>query len=201
MSREFWDERFDRTDYLYGVEPNAWLVRNRHLMVPGQTALAVADGEGRNGVWLAGQGLDVTSVDQSPVALKKALRLAMDRGVSVRTECADLTTWDWPEAAFDVVAAVFIHFRPEIRAEMHARMLGALKPGGLMVLEAFRPEQLDHGTGGPPVREMLYTPDDLKSDFATAEILDLHEAEVDMDEGPGHKGTGATVRLAARRLE
>lgn len=195
----FWDERFDRQDYVYGTEPNAFLVSQRHRLKSGMSLLAVADGEGRNGVWLAEQGMAVTSVDASPVGLQKALRLALDRGVALNTTCADLTTWDWPQGSFDAVAAIFIHFRPDLRARMHAAMLQAVRPGGLVILEAFRPEQLALGTGGPPDAEMLYAPDTLRQDFAEAEILHLEAADPDLDEGPFHAGKAATVRLVARR--
>jgi SAM-dependent methyltransferase len=195
----FWDARFDRRDYVYGKEPNAFLVAQRHRLEPGMSVLAVADGEGRNGVWLAQQGMAVTSVDASAVGVRKALRLAMDREVRLTAVCADLTDWDWPQGTFDVVVAVFLHLRPAVRRRLHAAMLQALRPGGLMLLEAFRPEQLALGTGGPPDREMLYAPETLSADFAEADILDLASAEPDLDEGPFHRGRAATVRLVARR--
>lgn len=110
----FWDRRYDVPEYVYGTEPNAFLVSKQHLLRPGMTALAVADGEGRNGVWLAEQGLDVLAVDGSPVAVEKARRLARARGVTLRTEVADLLDWAWPAGAFDLVVAIFIHFMPRI---------------------------------------------------------------------------------------
>lgn len=196
---DFWDERFGRREYVYGTEPNAFLVGQRHRLEPGMSVLAVGDGEGRNGVWLAQQGMVVTSVDASAVGLQKALRLAMKRDVSIRTACADLRTWDWPVGSFDAVVSVFLHVHPEDRPGLHTRMLDAVKPGGLVMLEAFRPEQLGRGTGGPPVAEMLYSADTLRQDFAAAEIVELHEVETELDEGPGHAGPAATVRLVARR--
>lgn len=199
MTTAFWDDRYDRADYAYGTEPNAFLVRQRWRLERGMRILAVADGEGRNGVWLAQQGMKVTSVDASPVGLRKALKLALARGVSLHTACADLRTWDWPVAAFDAVAAVFIHFGPDQRAAMHRAMLEAVRPGGLVLMEAFRPEQLAFASGGPPLREMLYDAATLRSDFAGADILELEEVETDLDEGPFHAGRAATIRLVARR--
>lgn len=201
MSAEFWDDRYGGDDYAYGTEPNAFLVRQRWRLERGMRVLAVADGEGRNGVWLAQQGMRVTSVDASPVGLRKALRLALARGVSLHTACADLRTWDWPVGVFDAVAAVFIHFGPAERADMHRAMLTAVRPGGLVLMEAFRPAQLALGTGGPPLREMLYDAATLRADFAGADILELEEVEVDLDEGPFHRGRAATVRMVARRPE
>lgn len=200
-SGSFWDERFDRHDYVYGTEPNAFLVSQRHRLAQGMSALAVADGEGRNGVWLAEQGLRVTSVDASAVGLQKAMRLALDRGVSLNTVCADLGDWQWPQGQYDLVASIFLHLPSALRPLLHARMLQAVRPGGLVILEGFRPEQIDYGTGGPSNVDMLYTPQMLSDDFAEAELLHLKAVEPELDEGPFHAGKAATVRMVARRPE
>ena len=134
VTNDFWNSRFSEPGYAYGTEPNAFLVSQKHYLMPGLKALAVADGEGRNGVWLAQQGLDVLSVDGSGVGLRKAQELAKSRGASVRTELADLTKWKWPESEFDIVAAIFIHFPPKSRARMHDKMRRALKPGGVLTI-------------------------------------------------------------------
>ena len=199
MSTDFWNSRYAEPGYAYGTEPNAFLVAQRHYLKLGMTALAVADGEGRNGVWLAQQGLDVLSVDASEVGLRKAQELAADRGVAIRTEKADLTTWSWPEQKFDVVAAIYVHFPPEVRVRLHRRMFEALKPGGVLILEAFTPEQLTYKSGGPPVAEMLYTADMLRIDFAGGEILLIEELVTELAEGKYHRGPGAAVRLVLRR--
>ncbi len=215
MTNDFWNSRFSEPGYAYGTEPNAFLVSQKHYLMPGLKALAVADGEGRNGVWLAQQGLDVLSVDGSEVGLRKARELAQRRGVSIRTEQAELTRWQWPENAFDIVVAIFIHFPPEHRARMHANMLRALKPGGVLIMEAFTPEQLEYKTGGPPVREMLYSVEMMCSDFdipacpdaaqgkkpgaTPAEILLLQQTLTELHEGLYHRGTASVVRLVVKR--
>jgi cyclopropane fatty-acyl-phospholipid synthase-like methyltransferase len=196
---EFWNARFAEPGFAYGTEPNAFLVSQKHHLKPGMKALAVADGEGRNGVWLAQLGLDVLSVDGSDVGLRKARELAASRGVSIRTELADLTKWKWPEEQFDVVAAIFIHFPPEQRARMHERMLRALKPGGVLIMEAFTPDQLRYKTGGPPVKEMLYTAEMLRQEFREMEILLLEERLTDLSEGSHHRGKSSVVRLILKR--
>jgi 2-polyprenyl-3-methyl-5-hydroxy-6-metoxy-1,4-benzoquinol methylase len=196
---EFWNSRYAESGYAYGTEPNAFLVSQKHYLKPGMKALAVADGEGRNGVWLAQQGLDVLSVDASEVGLGKTRELAADRGVTIRTERVELTTWQWPEAHYDLVAAIYIHFPPQVRARMHRAMFEALKPGGVLILEAFTPEQLKYKSGGPPVAEMLYTADMLRIDFAGAEIVLLEERFTDLAEGKYHRGPAAVVRLLLRR--
>jgi SAM-dependent methyltransferase len=195
----FWDRRYDSPDYVYGTEPNRFLVSQQHRLKPGMRALAVADGEGRNGVWLAQQGLDVLAVDGSPVAIEKARRLAQARRVSLRFEVADLLAWTWPRAEFDLVVAIFIHFRPRDRARMHAAMAQAVKPGGLLIMECFTTTQLEYGTGGPPLREMLYTAEMLRADFHGMKILELEETVTELHEGLYHRGPAAVVRLVARR--
>lgn len=199
MSSDFWNARYATEAYIFGTAPNAFLASQAALVRPGMRALAVADGEGRNGVWLASQGLDVLSVDQSAVGLAKARELAAQRGVSIRTEQADLTTWKWPENEFDVVAAIFIHFPPTVRSRMHAAMYGALKPGGILILEAFTPKQLEYKTGGPQDPAMLYTMEMLRKDFVAGERLLLEETITGLNEGPYHRGQAAAVRLVLRK--
>jgi SAM-dependent methyltransferase len=196
----FWDERYQGEAYLFGEAPNAFLAAQAHRLRPGLSALAVADGEGRNGVWLAEQGLDVLSVDSSPVAQAKAARLAQARGTTLRLEEVDLASWTWPEAHFDVVAAIFIQFAgPELRDEIFAGLKRALKPGGLLLLEGYRPEQIDYGTGGPRAPENLYTEALLRAAFGDLEIVDLSAYDAVIEEGAGHSGQSALIDLVARR--
>ncbi len=199
MSTDFWNSRYAEPGFAYGTEPNAFLVSQKKYLKSGGKALAVADGEGRNGVWLAQQGLEVLSVDASEVGLRKTQELAADGGVKIRTEKVELTTWVWPEQKFDIVAAIYVHFPPAVRAHLHRRMFEALKPGGILILEAFTPAQLNHKSGGPPVLEMLYSVDMLRVDFAGGEILLLEEVTTDLTEGKYHHGPAAVVRLVVRR--
>lgn len=195
--KDFWEARYSEEGFAYGTRPNAWLEQKADLFRPGARVLAVADGEGRNGVWLAGQGLDVLSVDQSAAGLAKARRLAAERGVAIHTETADLFEWDWPQRAFDAVVSIYVHFPPEQRARMHRAMLAALKPGGVLLLEAFRPEQLEYASGGPRALDMLYTANMLREDLAGSEIIELDELLTELDEGPYHAGAAAILRLVA----
>lgn len=195
----FWDSRYADDDYFYGTAPNHWLTTQANRLQPGMSALAVGDGEGRNGVWLAEKGLAVTSVDASPRAQAKARALAARRGVAIDTVCTDLRHWDWPQAAFDCVVSIFLHLPPDCRAGMHRRMLAALKPGGLLLLQAYTPRQLDHGTGGPRAVELLYSAAMLREDLAEAEIISLKEVVCHLHEGTGHNGASAVVELVARR--
>src|SRR5690625_1510142 len=146
-----WEERFGASDdYLYGTEPNRFLTAQAHRLAPGSTILAVADGEGRNGVWLAGQGHRVTAIDGSAAALQKSRRLARRQGVELRHLQADLLTWDWGDEHADAVAPIFIQAAgPEDRRRLVKVRVKARRPGGLPLLQGYRPEQLDYGTDGP----------------------------------------------------
>ena len=197
-----WDERYAGEEYHFGTEPNAFLVSQRGLLKPGMSCLAVADGEGRNGVWLAEQGLQVLSVDSSPVALDKAKRLAQQRNVDVQFEQADLMQWSWGEKRFDVVAAIFIQFAPPgMREQMFAQIKRCLKPGGLLLLQGYTPRQLEYRTGGPSQAENLYTGSLLRDAFADMDILYLSEHDDIIREGAGHSGMSALIDLVVRKRD
>ncbi|MDP3403704.1 MAG: class I SAM-dependent methyltransferase [Brevundimonas sp.] len=199
-ARQFWNSRYDRPDYLFGEAPNAFLASQSGRLTPGLTALVIADGEGRNGVWLAERGLTVTTTDIAPRAVEKALALAARRGVSLAARVTDLDQWDWPEAAFDLVVAIFIQFAaPDARDRLFARMKAALKPGGLILLQGYRPQQIAYGTGGPPQVENLYTESLLRDAFADFDIVHLGSHDSDISEGAGHAGRSALIDLVARR--
>ena len=199
MPTDFWNSRYAEPGYAYGTEPNAFLVSQKKYLKPGGKALAVADGEGRNGVWLAQQGLDVLSVDISEIGLCKTHELAADRGVAIRTEKADLITWQWPVQKFDIVVAIYAHFPPEVRARLHRRMFEALKPGGVLILEAFTPEQLKYKTGGPSDVERLYTRALLEQAFGDFSSLEIEEHDSVVSEGSRHVGMAALIDLVGRK--
>jgi len=197
---ERWNRRFSAEGYVFGTEPNAFLASQQPRLVRGKTALSVADGEGRNSVWLARQGLRVTAFDFSPVGLGKAKALARAAGVSVDYRLSEVDDWDWDAARYDVVAAIFVQFTPPPeRSRMFAGMVRALAPGGLLILEGYRPEQLRYGTGGPKQVENLYTEALLRESFAALEIVHLAAYDDTVDEGGGHKGMSALIDLVARR--
>ncbi|KAB2312505.1 class I SAM-dependent methyltransferase [Betaproteobacteria bacterium SCN2] len=196
----FWDERFARPGFLFGEAPNAFLKSQAHLLKPGMSVLAVADGEGRNGVWLAEQGLQVHAVDASAVALEKSRQFAARRGVSLQWEEVDLQAWAWPHAVYDAVVAIFTQFvGPEGRARQFAGMRQALKPGGLLILQGYTPRQLEYGTGGPPHAENMYTQELLREAFGDWDILHLAEHDDVIEEGSGHSGMSALIDLVARK--
>jgi SAM-dependent methyltransferase len=195
-----WDRRFEGEDYLFGTEPNAWLREHQDLWQPGQHVLCVADGEGRNSVFLAGRGLHVDAFDISALGVAKARRLAARQGVHVNLAVADCEALAWPDAVYDGVVAVFVQFAdPAARERLFANMQRCLKSGGLLVLQGYTPKQLEYRTGGPPLVSHLYTEPMLREAFAGMEILLLREYEAEVAEGTGHRGRSALIGLVARR--
>jgi SAM-dependent methyltransferase len=198
--RETWNARYAGDAYIFGTAPNAFLVTQRDLFRAGDRVLAVADGEGRNGVWLAEQGCRVLSLDISPNAVAKARKLAGRHGVAVEFEEADLLAWRWPGAEFDAIVCVFIQFAaPEERAVLFGGFWEALKPGGVLIMEGFGVKQLQYHSGGPGRIEHLYSEGMLRKAFREWRIELLREYEAPLDEGPKHQGMAALVDLVARK--
>ncbi len=197
---ERWETRFAEPGYLFGTEPNGFLKSNAHLLKPGWKALCVADGEGRNSVWLAEQGLDVQAFDFSPTAVAKARELAKQRGVALNTEVADLYTWNWPTAKYDVIAVIFIQFvSEEERGPIFAGIKRALKPGGLLLMEGYNPRQLQYRTGGPSVLGNLWTREMLEREFADFSSVQIVEEERELEEGNRHVGMSALIHFVGRK--
>lgn len=195
-----WDSRYDRPDFLFGSEPNAYLASHQPLFVKGKRALAVADGEGRNSIWLARQGLLVDAFDISSVGVKKATEYARTAGVAVHFQVCDCDTWDWRPAAYDYVVAIFVQFAdPEMRQRLFANMIHTLKPGGIIVLQGYTPRQLEYKTGGPPEVSHLYTQDLLKSSFRELDLVELRNYEAELQEGVQHCGRSALIGMVARK--
>lgn len=195
-----WNRRFSAEGFLFGVEPNRWLRAHAGAWHPGDRVLAVADGEGRNSVWLAQRGLRVDAFDISPVGVAKAERFAAKHGVEVDFAVADAAQLAWPENVYEGVAAIFFQFAdPALRARMFEGMVRCLKPGGTLVLQGYTPRQLEYRTGGPPIASHMYTAQMLREAFGALEIVELREYEEVIEEGTGHKGQSALIGLVARK--
>lgn len=195
-----WNSRFQQPDYIFGTEPNAYLRQHGHLWQRGQRVLCVADGEGRNSVWLARQGLAVDAFDISEVGVAKAGKQAQAAGVSVSYAISDCDQWPWPQQAYDGVAAIFVQFAdPAMRERLFAHMVDCLKPGGILILQGYTPQQLSYGTGGPPQLSHLYTGAMLREAFAGMDIIELREYEEELTEGSRHCGKSALIGLVARK--
>ena len=195
-----WNERFATADYHFGEEPNAYLRENLVHLPPAGRVLCVADGEGRNSVWLAGRGFAVDAFDIAERGVAKARALALRHGVTVHFEVASADDWHWPVDAYDAVAAIFVQFAdPAMRARLFDHMIRALKPGGILILQGYTPKQLEFKTGGPPEVSHLYTAELLREAFASLEILELREYEGDLAEGTRHRGRSAVIGMVARK--
>ncbi len=195
-----WDERYSTDDYVYGTEPNDFLREQASLIGEApKRVLCLADGEGRNGVYLAGLGHWVTSVDASSVGLRKAAQLAEEKGVALTTLNADLTEHEFEPAAFDAVVSIFCHVPAAGRPHLHRQVIRALKPGGVLILEAYTPQQVPRDTGGPDTPDRTPTAAELDAAFAEFEIELSRECERDVVEGRGHSGLGSVVQFIARK--
>ena len=191
-----WDERYDAKDYLYGTEPNDFLAEQAARLPPGRV-LCVGEGEGRNAVYLAALGHQVLAVDASAVGLAKAKRLAAARGLDIATEVADLADFAIAAEAWDAVVSIFCHVPPALRRILHRRLVAGLKPGGMLILEAYTPRQLEFASGGPPVAELMMMLDALRGELAGLELLHAVELDREVREGRLHTGMGAVVQVVA----
>jgi len=197
-----WDQRFADAGeaFLFGELPNHFLAGEAHRLPAASRVLSVADGEGRNSVWLARHGHHVHAVEFSPVALAKARRFAQRQGVEIEFEQADVLDWHWPVGRYDAVVAIFIQFAtPAERPRLFEGLCGALKPGGLLLLHGYTPEQVAYGTGGPPNAENMYTAAMLREAFGDMERLSLRAYEEEIHEGRGHDGRSALIDLVAKK--
>ena len=196
-----WNKKYEQAGFFYGTEAAAFLHEQVEHLVPGASALAVADGEGRNSVFMAAQGQEVVALDSSAVGMEKAKALASERGVSVDYRLADMRNWEWEEEEYDVVAAIFIQFaEPGFRDALFEGMKRTLKPGGILLLHGYTPKQVEFGTGGPPCGDNMYTTELLQNAFSDMEVLRLQAYERELDEGPGHSGMSALIDLVARKV-
>ncbi len=198
-----WNERYaDANEYLFGTAPNAFLERQKARFKPGMKVLAVCDGEGRNGVWMAELGCEVWSVDAAPNATDKARRLAVERGVSDRMHISthDMMQWDWKAQQFDAVVGIFFQFaNPKMRTSLFQGMQEATKPGGLIVLEGYGLKQLEFNTGGPKDAENLYTIPLVREEFSSMNIEFVEEYDASLSEGARHQGMSALVDMVATK--
>ncbi len=194
-----WDARYAEPGWAFGTEPNDFLRASADQLPAAGRVLCLAEGEGRNAVWLAEQGHTVTAVDTSRVGLDKARELAASRGVTLRTIVADLSTFDLGREAWDGIVSIFAHVPPDVRHAVHEQIWRALAPGGVLLLEAYRPEQLTAGTGGPPDDGRMLNLQRLRPELGTLEWLSARELERDVIEGRYHTGRAHVVQLIARR--
>jgi SAM-dependent methyltransferase len=194
-----WDERYGTDRYYYGTEPNEFLQAQVSSIPAGGDVLCLGEGEGRNAVFLAAGGYRVAALDQSPVGLQKAQRLAAQRGVRLETICADLTDFRIEPQHWDGIVSIWCHLPSRLRAEVHRQVVAGLKPGGAFLLEAYTPAQLRYGTGGPRSADLMPTLAQLRDELAGLELVEAVERERVIHEGQGHDGLSAVVQVVARK--
>lgn len=195
-----WNERYAKSGYLFGTEPAQFLLTHESYLIEGKTALAVADGEGRNSVFLAQKGMQVTAFDSSEVAIKKAIQLAATNQVTIDFQHSDFENWNWENKTYDVVIAIFIQFSPpKTRQQVFLDLQRSVSPGGILMLHGYTPKQIEFGTGGPRAIENLYTEKLLKSSFTQMEVLHINSYEKTIDEGQGHSGKSALIDFIAAK--
>lgn len=193
-----WDQRYGESGYAYGIEPNDFLVEQASRIPQGRV-LCLAEGEGRNAVYLASLGYDVTAVDASAVGLEKAKSLASERGVSLTTRVADLAHYRIERGTYASIVSIWCHVPPAVRIPLHRAVVEGLVPGGLLILEAYTPHQLEYKTGGPPVAELTMTLAALRTELEGLEFLHGVERERTIHEGKYHSGPSHVVQVVARK--
>lgn len=201
--KDFWNERYSASEFVYGKKPNAYLKEKLTKFKPG-TILFPAEGEGRNAVFAATLGWKVSAFDTSTEGMKKALILAKEHVVEIVYETAELNNIGYNTAEFDAIALIFTHFPPEIRKEYFQHFNRYLKKGGIIIFEGFSKKHSEYQeknpeAGGPKDVKMLFTEQELKDDFANFDFLEFDETEVELDEGLFHKGKGSVIHFVARK--
>jgi hypothetical protein len=197
---QLWDKKFSREGYFYGFEPNAFIASKTDLLAPQGEVLCLGEGEGRNAVYLASKGFDVTALDASPIGMSKALMMATNKGVSFQVELLDLEQWK-PTKSYDAVVTSYLHLEDPLRTQAFKQALQTLKTDGYFIGEFFSLNQIPRDSGGPKKPELLYTLASLESIFSMndCEIIHLQEEDVPLDEGKGHQGDALVIRVIVKK--
>lgn len=198
---QMWDEKFSREGYFYGFEPNVFIASQTDLLKSKGQVLCLGEGEGRNAVYLASNGFDVTALDASAIGMTKALMMAEKKGVSFKTQLLDLEQWS-PDEKYDAVVTSYLHLEEPLRTEAFQKALKTLNPQGYFIGEFFSINQMPRTSGGPKKPELLYTLASLESIFSVDgyTIIQIEECEVPLDEGKGHQGDALVVRLIVKKI-
>lgn len=190
----FWDKRYNTKEYVYGEAPNEFVKKKLTGLRPGKI-LFPAEGEGRNAVYAAQLGWDVTAFDLSVEGKYKALNLASKQGVDINYQVLGYEKAEFEPAYFDCICLVFAHMPSAVRRHTHKKLISFLKPGGVLMLEAFSKKQIDKNSGGPSNQDLLFSEQELKEDFSELSELNFEETEAVLNEGPFHQGTASLIRV------
>ena len=197
-AQAMWEERYGVDDYVYGTEPNSFL-RDQVSVLPMGDVLCLAEGEGRNAVFLATTGRRLSSVDLTEAGVAKTLRLAVSAGVFVDAVVGDLANYDLGVNRWDAIVSIFAHMPSPVRVDLHRRVVASLRPGGVFLLEAYTPDQIGKGTGGPGSADLMMTIEGLRSELEPLEFVHAEEREREIVEGTHHTGIGSVVQVIARK--
>lgn len=195
---EFWNQKYKTEEYIYGKEPNEFLKINLEGLAAGKILFA-GEGEGRNSVYAASRGWEVDAVDSSTAGKEKALKLASEKNVFVNYQLADLRNFEFGENIYDAIVLIYLHFSEEDRIDVHKKLISALKPGGIIILEAFEKSQLKNSTGGPQNPDLLYSLENIVADFIDLEFLKFSKTTTRLNEGSHHNGSANIIRLLAKK--
>jgi len=190
-----WDEVYNTQDYVYGKTPNSFLFSVADYIAKGSNVLSIGEGEGRNAVFIAKLGANVTALDQSTVALKKAELLATQNQVTIKRVVADLNTFDFEPNSYDVIVVIFCHLLSPLRRKLHQNIILALKPKGAVVMELYSKAQINNNTGGPKSEDMLVSLDEIKNDFAKLDLKIAKEIDREIQEGVKHSGKSNVIQV------
>jgi len=193
-----WDERYAMEGWAFGTEPNDFLREQAHR-IPAGRVLCLGEGEGRNAVFLAGEGYEVVGVDSSQVGMDKAQGLAQERGVSIETVVSSIEEFALSDEEWQGIISIFFHLPPPLRKKVSRSVVDGLAPGGILILEAYTPRQLEFGTGGPPDEERLMTLEILEKELHGLDIVLAREVEREIHEGRLHTGQGSVVQFVGRK--
>lgn len=199
MSEELWNQRYGAVEYHYGTNPNEFLVQELGKLLPGDI-LFPAEGEGRNAVYAATLGWNVYAFDQSEKGKDKAMKLALSKGVKIEYTISQLQDWNCAGNQFDAIALIFVHMSQPLRSSVHQKMISCLKPGGVLILEAFNQRQINFKSGGPREAGLLFSEEILKEDFASLQTVFLEERITNLQEGRNHEGDAEVIRYVGKKL-
>lgn len=197
--KEFWNERYGQKEYAYGTDPNVFFKEQLTQLTPGTSILMPAEGEGRNAIYAAKQGLKVTAFDMSEEAKSKALQLAKENKVEIDYLTGTLEQLHFEPNTFDAIGLVFAHFPTQLRSSYHKNFIQLLKPEGVIILEGFSKKQLDNPSGGPKNIDMLFSKEEIQSDFDELEMMHLEAKDIELCEGLYHKGPASVIRFVGRK--
>jgi SAM-dependent methyltransferase len=198
--KEFWNERYSENGFAYGIKANDFLIENYHIFNPRSRILCLAEGEGRNAIFMAKHGFDVCAVDQSEIGINKLNKWATEENIKIESVVADLNEYGLGENKWDGIISIFGHLPPILRAKVHHEIIKSLKVGGLFLCEGYTIEQLKFGTGGPKDSQLFLSKEILQEELKELKLIKLEAKERIISEGKYHQGNSAVVQFIGQKV-